>query len=327
MAERKRSQAKDLSPQKIRRIRAMREAAARRRRLIEGVLALIFIAVLVCGVVFDFSLLWVIIPGVLLLTVLAFGIRTSRHALEWERRVAASSRARGAQKSARSAKPVKKAVRAPKSGRQAARKHQASAQNHAAPAKQVAASVSQEPIEVVSEEIDSQVMDAPSIETAPTFIIPLDDVRSILREQFEESQAEQEKADREHAEAAAKAAKSADKADKADKKSSAQANSVKNAESAAKTADAEAEAVESREITSYKQVAKAVPLTGAKKRAVLADATPSVTMAAARQADSDTAAVEKHSAAELDSERDSEELVDVNAFGSDVDSILARRRR
>ena len=89
------------SSEHIARVRQLRRAAIRRRRII--VITLLAITVLVLGISFPlkFSPLFALIPAALLAVVLALGARAASQAREWERKVAAANgRRSGAKKAA-----------------------------------------------------------------------------------------------------------------------------------------------------------------------------------------------------------------------------------
>ncbi|KAB5608180.1 hypothetical protein [Bifidobacterium jacchi] len=87
------SQSAKYTAEYVARVRKARAEAIRRRRIIVLSLLVITVVVLVCAVVRHFSALFALIPGVLLALVLALGVRASRQAREWERRVAQERRA------------------------------------------------------------------------------------------------------------------------------------------------------------------------------------------------------------------------------------------
>lgn len=94
--------------ERVAQVRSLRRAAIRRRRIIVAALALVTVVVLVCALSLRFSPWYALIPGVLLAVVLAFGIRASKQAREWEhelslarKRVAGNKAALEAQKKAR----------------------------------------------------------------------------------------------------------------------------------------------------------------------------------------------------------------------------------
>lgn len=76
------------SEERIAEIRALRHAAVRRRRAIAVSLLTITVVVLVCAFALHFSPLFALIPAALLAAVLALGVRASRQAVAWERKVA-----------------------------------------------------------------------------------------------------------------------------------------------------------------------------------------------------------------------------------------------
>ena len=84
-------QKRTLTPEHIARIRAARRAAIRRRCLLVVALALLTFLVLLAGCSGLFSPAFALIPGVMLAIVLYFGSRASKHARQWEARVAKMS--------------------------------------------------------------------------------------------------------------------------------------------------------------------------------------------------------------------------------------------
>lgn len=76
------------SEERIAEIRALRHAAVRRRRAIAVSLLTITVVVLVCAFALHFSPLFALIPAALLAAVLALGVRASKRAVAWERKVA-----------------------------------------------------------------------------------------------------------------------------------------------------------------------------------------------------------------------------------------------
>jgi hypothetical protein len=80
-----------LSQEEIARVRKLRKASIRRRRIIVFTLLIVLIALLVCAGLFHFSYWWAAIPAVLLVTVLALGAHASAVARAWERKVAMQS--------------------------------------------------------------------------------------------------------------------------------------------------------------------------------------------------------------------------------------------
>ena len=76
------------SEERIAEIRAFRHAAVRRRRAIAVSLLTITVVVLVCAFALHFSPLFALIPAALLAAVLALGVRASKQAVAWERKVA-----------------------------------------------------------------------------------------------------------------------------------------------------------------------------------------------------------------------------------------------
>ncbi len=76
-----------MSEERIAQVRALRRAAIRRRRMIVLSLLTITVVVLVCAFALHFSPLFALIPAALLAVVLALGIRASKQAVAWERKV------------------------------------------------------------------------------------------------------------------------------------------------------------------------------------------------------------------------------------------------
>jgi hypothetical protein len=69
-------------------VRAQRHAAVRRRRIIVSILSLVTLAVLALSFLLHFNALFTLIPAALVGLVLIFGVRASRQARAWERKVA-----------------------------------------------------------------------------------------------------------------------------------------------------------------------------------------------------------------------------------------------
>ena len=84
-------QKRTLTPEHIARIRAARRAAIRRRCVLVASLALLTFLVLLAGFSGLFSPAFALIPGAMLAVVLYFGSRASKHARQWEARVAKMS--------------------------------------------------------------------------------------------------------------------------------------------------------------------------------------------------------------------------------------------
>ena len=83
-----------LTEEHIAHVRKLRRAAVRRRQIIAGSLLAVTAIVLVIAVPLHFSPWFALIPFALLVAVLAMGVRASRQAREWERRVARYERNR-----------------------------------------------------------------------------------------------------------------------------------------------------------------------------------------------------------------------------------------
>lgn len=85
-----RSRGTALTPERIAEVRRLRRAAIRRRRIIAASLLAITVVVLAISFPLGFSPLFALIPAALLAMVLALGARASKHAREWEAKVAAA---------------------------------------------------------------------------------------------------------------------------------------------------------------------------------------------------------------------------------------------
>lgn len=77
-----------MSRKRIEEVRALRKASIRRRRVVVAVLLVALVAVIVCSRVFRFSWLWALIPALLLVLVLGLGARAASVARKWEASVA-----------------------------------------------------------------------------------------------------------------------------------------------------------------------------------------------------------------------------------------------
>jgi hypothetical protein len=77
-----------MSEEHIAQVRALRRAAVRRRRIIVIALAVATIVVIVAAVTLRFSAWFALIPAVALAGVMALGVRASKQARDWERKVA-----------------------------------------------------------------------------------------------------------------------------------------------------------------------------------------------------------------------------------------------
>ncbi|WP_370737542.1 magnesium transporter [Bifidobacterium lemurum] len=97
-----------LSDEHIARVRGLRRAAARRRRILVLSLAAVTVLVLVLAIVLRFSPLFALIPAALLAGALALGVNAAKQAREWERKVrlAKRSQARNGQAVKAPARPV-----------------------------------------------------------------------------------------------------------------------------------------------------------------------------------------------------------------------------
>lgn len=77
-----------MSEEHIAQVRTLRRAAIRRRRIIVVALAVTTIAVIVAAVALHFSAWFALIPAVMLVAVMALGVRAAKQARDWEQRVA-----------------------------------------------------------------------------------------------------------------------------------------------------------------------------------------------------------------------------------------------
>lgn len=226
-------------------VRAARRAAIKRRQILVGSLLLVTVALLVAGYFLHFSLLWALIPVVLIVAVLGLGMRAARVARAWESQVSRDSSA------APQTSPARREVTTPEP-----------------------AHLSDDAHEV--------------LESAPTYVIPVDDVREVLRQQALDKQAALDA--KSHT---AVTEVSDDGDDDSDIHSDVHDSPAEKALlSFTLGADEAAESVKSAEIKSYRQVAKAVPV--------------------------ETATPEK-AAVEVP-------VASVDSLGVDVDAIIARRQ-
>jgi alpha/beta superfamily hydrolase len=289
---------KQLSREKIEEIRGRRRASIRRRQFVVAGLLAVTVALIVCAVIFEFSLAWALIPVALLGVVLFFGAKASKVARKWESSLA------GASTTDPSGASRTDAARA-----DAAR---AQAITVATPD---SATLSPQAHEV--------------LETAPTYVIPVDDVREVLRKQAQDKAAAIAKRGSEHrhnderderalqadADSSAAAADSGEAPAVADAEvveaddSTAAVDVVAKVTTEASDKDlisfsfgAEStdavDAVKSAEIKSYRQVARATPLPGVERNDV--------------------------SDALLDAVEPPAQSVD--SLGVDVDAVIARRQ-
>lgn len=282
---------KQLSREQIEQVRSRRRASIRRRQILVGFLLVIAIALVVCARVFTFSMLWALVPVVLMAVVLFLGSRAAKVARGWEESVA------------RSPKGVE-------------------------PSQAGAVTTGEKSGEALSAPKSSEVLEA-----APTYVIPVDDVREVLRKQA------QEKAAAIAQRAMSRAENSEDSSDldvEADDETSAvtvvasemdiEDGEVSETDSAVSVASdtsdkdlisfslgedaveavSNGESVKSAEIKSYRQVAKAEPQSQERQQAIFADVAPSeVTL--------EKVAVEAPAQSE-------------DSLGVDVDAVIARRQ-
>lgn len=85
----------NFTPQHVARIRALRRAAVRRRRILVFSLVFLTLVVLVAGLSGLYSAWFALIPFALVSTVLYFGSIAAKHARDWEARVAAYNKSAG----------------------------------------------------------------------------------------------------------------------------------------------------------------------------------------------------------------------------------------
>ncbi len=85
----------NFTPQHVSRIRALRRAAVRRRRILVFSLVFLTLVVLVAGLSGLYSAWFALIPFALVSTVLYFGSIAAKHARDWEARVAAYNKSAG----------------------------------------------------------------------------------------------------------------------------------------------------------------------------------------------------------------------------------------
>lgn len=282
---------KQLSREQIEQVRSRRRASIRRRQILVGSLLVIAIALVVCARVFTFSMLWALIPVVLMAVVLFLGSRAAKVARGWEESVA------------RSPKGVE-------------------------PSQAGAVTTGEKSGEALSAPKSSEVLEA-----APTYVIPVDDVREVLRKQA------QEKAAAIAQRAMSRAENSEDSSDldvEADDETSAvtvvasemdiEDGAVSETDSAVSVASdtsdkdlisfslgedaveavSNGESVKSAEIKSYRQVAKAEPQSQERQQAIFADVAPS-------EVALEKVAVEAPAQSE-------------DSLGVDVDAVIARRQ-
>lgn len=85
----------NFTPQHVARIRALRRAAVRRRRILVFSLVFLTLVVLVAGLSGLYSAWFALIPFAMVSTVLYFGSIAAKHARDWEARVAAYNKSAG----------------------------------------------------------------------------------------------------------------------------------------------------------------------------------------------------------------------------------------
>lgn len=85
----------NFTPQHVARIRALRRAAVRRRRILVFLLVFLTLVVLVAGLSGLYSAWFALIPFAMVSTVLYFGSIAAKHARDWEARVAAYNKSAG----------------------------------------------------------------------------------------------------------------------------------------------------------------------------------------------------------------------------------------
>lgn len=140
--------AQQLTREKIDDVRAKRRAAIHRRQILVASLLVVAAATLVCAFVFHFTALWALIPVALVAIVLFFGSRAAKVARAWEDSV----------------KTVPQNSR-PGAGSQVAPSSKSGGGNGG------------------SHDSLGASPDPEILESAPTYVIPVDDVREVLRKQ------------------------------------------------------------------------------------------------------------------------------------------------
>lgn len=140
--------AQQLTREKINDVRAKRRAAIHRRQILVASLLVVAAATLVCAFVFHFTALWALIPVALVAIVLFFGSRAAKVARAWEDSV----------------KTVPQNSR-PGAGSQVAPSSKSGGGNGG------------------SHDSLGASPDPEILESAPTYVIPVDDVREVLRKQ------------------------------------------------------------------------------------------------------------------------------------------------
>jgi hypothetical protein len=139
---------KQLSQEKINEIRNLRRASIRRRQILVVSLLVVTVVVVALAFALHFTPLWGLIPAALIAVILFFGARAAKVARAWEEAVTQSS-------------PDDSDADAPST----------------TPRNPSAITVNSPEAEGLSEQAHEV------LETAPTYVIPVDDVREVLRKQ------------------------------------------------------------------------------------------------------------------------------------------------
>jgi hypothetical protein len=142
---------KQLSQEKINEIHNLRRASIRRRQILVVSLLVVTVVVVALAFALHFTPLWGLIPAALIAVILFFGARAAKVARAWEEAVTQSS-------------PDDSDADAPST----------------TPRKPSAITVNSPEAEGLSEQAHEV------LETAPTYVIPVDDVREVLRKQAAE---------------------------------------------------------------------------------------------------------------------------------------------
>ncbi|WP_055427889.1 hypothetical protein [Bifidobacterium aesculapii] len=379
--------ANTLTPERIAEVRRLRREAVRRRQILVAVLSVAVIVVAVVAFPLHFSPWFALIPAAMEIAVLALGARAAGQARAWERKVARArarerrSRAAQARAQVREVGVRTDKVRAEAEGLRRSAQMMASA---IADDVETPANASQEaPTDQMERreirrvlrqaEIEQRralaahgKLDAPDVQVveqpeAARAAAPQPDVRSVVTAARPDAQPEPSKATAATAPAAPSDAtaelvevRSAGALDPFDIAVASQDLISFSLGEARNTVDAKAEAPESREIKSTRQVAKASPLETDEQRALAQEAKMETAPAApADHAEADAAAASGDGAADADRDSDGGVMAavpqdagvsDVNAFheseaqarvavpaatsdslGNDLQAILARR--
>jgi len=323
------------SKERVARVRALRRAAIRRRRIIVAGLAAITVMVLVCAVAFHFSALFALIPAALLAVVLALGVRAAKQAVAWEQKVAkyrSTMRKKTERERKRARAEQAERVRLHERDLAEARKiAQAQTATDAMPEAEIRQAVEQGRAErdaaleqrkretKRSSDSERNVQSARSVETAVEDSIPADSAEAVVNPSGLSVHDERDEVDA-----------ASDAAHQVVAQTKGSQDLISFSLGAPRNGnDIKAEEPESMEIKSTRQVAKAVPVDEVKPLIVPSDAMGDM--------DSDEAAARVEAGIHLrdgDASRfhDAEVATDVDApdassdsLGNDLEAILARR--